>query len=85
MSRHSRSPSLLAIGLAILAAACGSHPESVAPSLGASAGTASPLVSPTGSAATDIHLIKHVVVIMQENPRQRRARLGASTGSQRMN
>jgi phospholipase C len=68
MSRHSRSRSLLAIGLAIFLAACGSHPESVAPSLGGSAGTASPLVSPTGSAATtDIHLIKHVVVIMQEN------------------
>lgn len=67
MSRHSRSRSLLAIGLAIFLAACGSHPESVAPSLGASAGTASPQVSPTGSAATDIHLIKHVIVIMQEN------------------
>ena len=64
----------MAIGIAILVAACGSGPGvSVAPS-GAASVTWPPVAWPTDGGTTltsttpgDIHLIKHVVMIMQEN------------------
>ena len=78
MSSRPHLKPFLAIGVAILVAACGSGPGvSVAPT-SAPSSTASPAGSPTqpatgspslapGNPAGDIHLIKHVIVIMQEN------------------
>jgi phospholipase C len=72
MSSRSRPKPFLAIGVAVLVAACGSGPSASA--AGASSGIASPAGSPAASPTLgpsnptgDIHLIKHVVVIMQEN------------------
>ncbi|HEX7497700.1 MAG TPA: alkaline phosphatase family protein [Candidatus Limnocylindrales bacterium] len=74
MSSRLRPMPLLAIGVAVLVAACGSGPGvSIAPSVGSSVGSAAATPaagSPSLAPATtngDIHLIKHVIVIMQEN------------------
>src|SRR5450755_3511323 len=74
MSSRLRPMPFLAIGVAVLVAACGSGPGvSVAPSVGSSVGSAaatpaagSPSLTPATTSG-DIHLIKHVIVVMQEN------------------
>ncbi len=69
MSSRSRPMPFLAVGVAILVAACGSGPGvSVAPSPASPVGSAVASTSPApGTPGGDIHLIKHVIVIMQEN------------------
>src|SRR5664280_2400197 len=72
MTRRPRTLRSLAIGIALAVAACSSSigaPISGAPTPSGenvAGASATPVAPPDGTAA-DIHLIKHVVVIMQEN------------------
>jgi phospholipase C len=69
MSSRLRPTPFLAIAMAVLVAACGSGPGvSVAPSAASPVGSAAAISSLAPATANgDIHLIKHVIVIMQEN------------------
>ncbi len=65
MTRRPRTTPILGIALALVVAGCGS--STMTPALSPSSGATTALPLPSPSVAGTIHVIQHVIVIMQEN------------------